>query len=91
VLVGVQLSVAALYFPPVLKSIGGQQKTPPQTIISLPLHTAARESRGEGALLVLIADQLSAIGLYLPPVFVSLKVESVPPHTIISLPLQIDV
>jgi hypothetical protein len=75
----------------VLKSIDGQQKTPPQTIISLPLHTAARESRGEGALLVLVADQLSAVGLYLPPVFVSLKVESVPPHTIISLPLQIDV
>ena len=69
-LVGVQLSVPALYLPPVLKSTPGQQKTPSQTIISLPLHTAASESRGEGALLVLVADQLSAVGLYLPPVFV---------------------
>jgi hypothetical protein len=69
----------------------GQQKTPPQTIISLPVHTAARESRGEGAFTTLVAVQLSAVGLYLPPVFVSLNVESVPPHTIISLPLQIDV
>ena len=88
-LVGVQPSVPALYLPPVLNSIPGQQKTPPQTIISLPVHTAARESRGEGAPMVLVAIQLSASGLYLPPLFVSLKVESVPPQTIISLPLQI--
>jgi hypothetical protein len=87
-LVGVQLSVPALYLPPVSKSIGGQQKTPPQTIISLPVHTAARESRGEGALLVLVADQLSAVGLYLPPVLQSLNVESTPPQTIISRPVH---
>ena len=87
----VQLSVPALYLPPVLNSIPGQQKTPPHTIISVPVHTAARESRGEGALLVLVGDQLSVVGLYLPPVLQSLNVESVPPHTIISLPLQIAV
>jgi hypothetical protein len=40
VLVGIQPSVLGLYLPPVLKSIGGQQKMPPQTIISLPVHTA---------------------------------------------------
>ena len=88
VLVGVQLSVPALYLPPVLNSTPGQQKTPPETIISLPVHTYARESRGEGALLVLVADQLSAVGLYLPPVLQSLNVESVPPQTIISLPVH---
>jgi hypothetical protein len=71
VLVAVQLSVLALYLPPVLKSIAGQQKTPPQTIISLPVHTAVCESRGGGALLMLVATQLSVLGLYLPPVFVS--------------------
>lgn len=40
---------------------------------------------------MLVADQLSALVLYLPPVFVSWNVESVPPQTIISLPLQIAV
>jgi len=71
VLVAVQLSVLALYRPPVLKSITGQQKTPPQTIISAPVHTAVCESRGEGALLRLVATQLSVLGLYLPPVLQS--------------------
>jgi hypothetical protein len=61
---------------------------PPQTIISLPFHTALWDSRGEGALAVLVAIQLSAVGLYLPPVLQSLNVESPPPQTIISLPLQ---
>jgi hypothetical protein len=72
----------------VLKSIPGQQKTPPQTIISLPVHTAARESRGEDAFTTLVAVQLSAVGLYLPPVLQSLNVESTPPQTIISLPVH---
>jgi hypothetical protein len=40
-------------------------------------------------LIVLIGIQLSPVGLYLPPVFVSLNVESAPPHTPISLPVQI--
>jgi hypothetical protein len=39
-LVDIQLSVLGLYLPPVSKSIRGQQKPPPQTIISLPVHTA---------------------------------------------------
>jgi hypothetical protein len=69
----------------------GQQKIPPQTIISLPVQIAASESRGEGAFATLVVAQVSAVGLYLPPVFVSWKVESVPPHTIISPPLQTDV
>ena len=43
-----------------------------------------------GALAVLVAVQLSVPGLYLPPVFKTL-VESNPPHTIISLPVQIAV
>jgi hypothetical protein len=72
----------------VLKSITGQQKTPPQAIISLPVHTAVCESRGEGALAVLVAVQLSLAGSYLPPVLESLNVESPPPQTIISLPVH---
>ena len=37
VLVAVQLSVLGLYLPPVFKSC---RRYPPQTIISLPVHTA---------------------------------------------------
>jgi hypothetical protein len=40
VLVAVQVSVPASYLPPVLKPVTGQQKYPPQTSISLPVHTA---------------------------------------------------
>jgi len=38
VLVAVQLSVLGLYLPPVLKTL--LLSPPPQTIISLPVHTA---------------------------------------------------
>jgi hypothetical protein len=62
---------------------------PPQIIISLPVHTAVCCSRAEGALPVLVAVQLSVLGLYLPPVFRSAGVISPPPQTIISLPVQI--
>jgi hypothetical protein len=36
-----------------------------------------------------MATHVSLLGLYLPPVLQSLNVESTPPQTIISLPLQI--
>ena len=60
----VQLSVLGLYLPPSKPP----SKPPPQMIISLPLHTAVWPSRGEGALVVLVAVQLLVMGLYLPPV-----------------------
>src|SRR5947208_1598755 len=41
--------------------------TPPQTIISLPVQTAVCENRASAAL-VLVAAQLSVLGLYRPPV-----------------------
>ena len=65
-LVAVQLSVPGLYLPPVLKILGNID--PPQTIISLPVHTAVWKTRLAGALVVLVAVQLSVLGLYLPPV-----------------------
>ena len=46
--------------------IGG---SPPQTIISLPVHTAVCPHRPSGALVLLVAIQLSVPGLYRPPVF----------------------
>ena len=64
VLVAVQLLATGSYRPPVLK-----EQQPPQTIISLPVHTAVWRHRAEGALVVLVAVQLSVLGLYLPPVF----------------------
>jgi hypothetical protein len=39
-----------------------------------------------GALVVLVAVQLSVLGSYLPPVFNSTAIN--PPHTIISLPVH---
>src|SRR5438552_6413762 len=64
--------------------------SPPQTIISLPVQTAVCLSRASGALVVLVAVQLSVPGLYLPPV---LKIVPLlyPPQTIIPLPVHTDV
>jgi hypothetical protein len=56
----------AQYLPPVLKSV--ELSAPPQIIISLPIQTDLETYRGEGALVVLVAIQLSVLGLYLPPV-----------------------
>ena len=64
-LVAVQLSVVGLYLPPVFKS---PPFVPPQTIISLPVHTAVWEARESGAVVVVVTVQLSVMGLYRPPV-----------------------
>ena len=56
VLVAVQLSVLGLYLPPVFH---WRSLYPPQTIISLPVHTAVYLSRPRGAFVVLVATQLS--------------------------------
>ena len=61
VLVAVQLFVPGLYLPPVLKILGGSH--PPQTIISLPVHTAVCMNRAAGTSVVLVAVQLSVPGL----------------------------
>ena len=65
VLVAVQLSMLALYLPPVFKSV--LLPTPPQTIISLPVHTAVWALRPSGTFVLLVAVQVSVPGLYLPP------------------------
>ena len=85
VLVAVQLSVPGLYLPPVLTL--RLLSLPPQTIISLPVHTAVCPVRPEGALVVLMTVQLSVKGLYLPPVL-KYVMRSDPPQTIISLPVH---
>ena len=86
-LVEAQLSVAGSYFPPVAKSVN-TLLSPPQTIISLPVHTAVCDARADGALLVLVGIQLLVLGLYLPPVLKTLPFPSFPPQTIISLPVH---
>ena len=68
--VGVAVGVApdwAQYLPPVFKTL--MRSSPPQTIISLPVHTAVGKARASGALVVVVATQLSVLGSYLPPVF----------------------
>ena len=66
VLVRVQLFVAGLYLPPVFKCTIPSK--PPQTIISLPVQMAVCEPLALGALLVLVAVQLSVLGSYVAPV-----------------------
>jgi hypothetical protein len=91
VAVGVGVAVGpdcAQYLPPVFVSGRMEEYTPPpQIIISVPLHTAVWRSRGGGALLRLVAAQLSVLGSYLPPVLTGLK-SSDPPQTIISVPVH---
>src|SRR5205809_362489 len=86
VLVAVQLSVMGLYLPPD-NSYGGSQKRfvqPPQMIISPLIQTAVCQNLADGALVVLVAAQLSVLGLYLPPVLTGQH----PPQTIMSLPVH---
>lgn len=88
VAVGVGVGVGpdcAQYFPPLFKSTGPVPR-PPQTIISLPDQIAVWRYRAAGALLILVAVQLSMPGLYLPPVFKYPGL--VPPQTIISVAVQ---
>ena len=54
------------YLPP---SLENGEANPPQMIISLPVQTAVCWNRTVGALVVVVAVQVSASGLYLPPVF----------------------
>jgi hypothetical protein len=86
-LMTVQLSRIGLYLAPLFNQwLEPSKKYPPQTIISLPVHTAVCPVRDVGALVLLMDVQISVTGLYLPPVFNSLSLY--PPQTIISLPVQ---
>ena len=75
----------AQYLPPVFRSLPGLL-SPPQMIISLPVHTAVCRSRASGAWVVLVAVHVSVLGLYLPPVLKRPALS--PPQTIISLPVH---
>src|SRR6516162_288714 len=84
-LAALQVFVSGLYLPPVFTSL--PSLSPPQTIISLPVHTAVCASRSEGALEVLVGAQLSVLGLYRLPLFKKLTPLN-PPQMIISLPVH---
>ena len=81
VLVALQLSVLGLYLPPVFKYAGIRPRRSFHCRSRLPC-----EVRPAGALVMLVAVQLSVLGLYLPPVFKMCR--SIPPQTIISVPVQ---
>src|SRR5262249_27018408 len=78
----------AQYLPPLSKIIPFE--SPPQIIISLPVHTAVLRNRPTGALPdMLVGIQISASALYLRPVSRKYgKLSELPPQTIISLPVQ---
>jgi hypothetical protein len=70
--VGVGVGVeppCAQYRPPVLVT------PPPHTIISVPLQIAVCESRGEGAVRVLVGAQVFVLGSYRPPVLSGTKLK----------------
>ena len=54
-------------------------RSPPQTIISLPVHTAVCSSRLQARRQLLVGIQLFVVGLYLPPVFITLTLPSSAP------------
>jgi hypothetical protein len=60
VLMGVQVSVLGLYLPPVLRPLM-RSVVPPQTIISLPVHTAVGSIRPSGAFVVLVGVHVSSV------------------------------
>ena len=86
-LVAVHEFVLGLYRPPVFD---GKRfsRSPPQTIISLPVQTAVWKCRASGALAVLVAVQEFVLGLYRPPVFNEVGQQAFPPQTIICVPVQ---
>ena len=86
VAVGVGAPACPQYLPPVSK-VFKLPPAPPQAIISFPVHTAMWEKRAAGALVVLVAVQLSVPGSYRPPVFKK-PPPLPPPQTIISLPVH---
>src|SRR5688572_15677852 len=75
----VQLSATGSYSPPVLRP------EPPQTIIRLPVQTAACPVRAEGEV-VEVAVHVSVCGLYLPPLE-RLTDPFVPPQMIMVVPV----
>src|SRR4029077_11170900 len=60
VLMGVQVSVLGLYLPPVLRPLM-RSVVPPQTIISLPVHTTVGSIRPSGAFVVLVGVHVSSV------------------------------
>jgi len=62
--------------------------SPPQMIISRPVHTAEGFTRALGAPATLMAVQVFEIGSYEPPVFVKVPLLEVPPQTIIREPVH---
>jgi hypothetical protein len=58
---GVQISDTGLYLAPELKCIAALL-LPPQTIISLPVQTAVCWYRADGALSMVVGDQVSVNG-----------------------------
>ena len=80
--VGVGGGYCPQYLPPVFNT-GCEAPCPPQTITSLPVHTAVCPARAVGPLVVVVvAVQLFVAGVYRPPAL-EMVITSNPPQTII--------
>ena len=88
VLVAVQLSVLGSYLPPVFEIAAECVDSAPDDHFAASSRLPCDQSRASGALVVLVAVQLSVLGSYLPPVFKTSKLRLSPPQTIISLPVH---
>ena len=86
VAVGVGVGPCAQYLPAGVQVVGIIKSAPDDHFTSRS-RLPCEQTRPAGALVVLVAVQLSVLGLYLPPVFKSPPLPS-PPQTIISLPVQ---
>src|SRR5262249_56705653 len=87
--VGVPDAVTVAVAVAVGVGVGEGAPLPPQTIISLPVQTAVCPYRALGALVVLVAVQLSVPGLYFPPSKQISPAVFSPPQSTILLPVQI--
>src|SRR5262245_926058 len=87
VAMGVQVSVAGLYRPPVSSS-SLETPWPPQTSRRLPVQAAVWKERRSGAFSAEMGVQVSATGSYRPPVPQKLPASSWPPQIRTALPVH---
>ena len=82
-----QLSVARIISPAGVQNSSLLPCPPQSNHFAAGPDCRVKRARATGALIVLVAVQLSVLGLYLAPVFRK-PMPFPPPHTIISLPVH---
>ena len=83
-----QVSVAGLYRPPSPSAVPPVPQHPPQTNISVPVHTAVWFARADGAPTVEMGVHLPVAGLRRAPSLKNVPALLLPPQMRTSLPVQ---